>query len=206
MIQPPNRTPMTRMPLPARSNQRSASFRQHRSSIKREKQENSSRMAEWESWRDNSSYNSTSDTREHRRQLFRESFGADWNRLSPDPPRRRTRELFWRQQPNIRRLRRRRCEEEKQSVQHRPFYLTPQFLDRDLAHPGFRCSCGRLTHPAGACFTFGVKDAPAIVHSVSSRQRRRCTFPDCVFSVVGAFDGHLVGRDTLCLDPSGMTL
>ena len=45
---------------------RTSSFRQHRSSIKRQKQQNSSCVSEWESWRDNSSYNSTSDTREHR--------------------------------------------------------------------------------------------------------------------------------------------
>ena len=44
----------------------SASFRQHRSSIKREKQQNSSGVSEWESWRDNCSYNSSSDTCEHR--------------------------------------------------------------------------------------------------------------------------------------------
>ena len=45
---------------------RTSSFRQHRSSIERQKQQNSSCVSEWESWCDNSSYNSTSDTREHR--------------------------------------------------------------------------------------------------------------------------------------------
>jgi hypothetical protein len=45
---------------------RTSSFRQHRSGIKRQKQQNSSCVSEWKSWRDNSSYNSTSDTREHR--------------------------------------------------------------------------------------------------------------------------------------------
>jgi hypothetical protein len=39
-----------------------SSFRQHRSSIKRQKQQNSSRMAEWESWRDNSGTASASIT------------------------------------------------------------------------------------------------------------------------------------------------
>ena len=43
-----------------------SSFRQHRSSIKRQKQQNSSCVSEWELWRDNSSYNSTSDPSEHR--------------------------------------------------------------------------------------------------------------------------------------------
>jgi hypothetical protein len=40
-------------------------FRQHRSGINGQKQENTSGMSEWESWRDKSSYNSTSDTGEH---------------------------------------------------------------------------------------------------------------------------------------------
>jgi hypothetical protein len=43
-----------------------SSFRQHRSSIKRQKQQNGGCMSEWESWRDNSSYNATSYTRERR--------------------------------------------------------------------------------------------------------------------------------------------
>ena len=133
MIQPPNRTLMARMPLPARSNQAGpVPFRQHRSSIKRQKQQNSSCVSEWESWRDNSSYNSTSDTREHRancsknhlarvridchlthQDVERENCSGGNNQISADD-----------------------CDNaaksEKESVQHRPFYLIPRLWHRAI--------------------------------------------------------------------------
>jgi hypothetical protein len=120
----------------------SASFRQHRSSINREKQQNGSRMAEWESWRDNSSYNSTSDTGEHRancsenhlarigidchlthQDVERENCSGDNNQISPDY-----------------------CgdaaKSEKKSVQHRPFYLIRTPGIGRFGQPCFRLPTG----------------------------------------------------------------
>jgi hypothetical protein len=42
------------------------SFHQHRRGINRQKKENTGRVPEWESWRDDSSQDSTSDTRDYR--------------------------------------------------------------------------------------------------------------------------------------------
>ena len=103
-----------------------ASFPEYRSSIKREKQENSRRMAEWESWRDNS----TSDTREHRsncsknhlarvgidchlthQDVERENCSGGNNQISPDD-------------------RSHAAEGEKKSVRHRTFYLIPRLCHR----------------------------------------------------------------------------
>src|SRR4029077_11978856 len=105
---------------------RTSSFRQHRSSVERQKQQNSSCVSEWESWCDNSSYNSASDTREHRancsknhlagvridchlthQDVERENCSGGNNQISTD-----------------------NCgdaaKSEKKSVRHRTFYLIPR--------------------------------------------------------------------------------
>ncbi len=103
-------------------------------------------MAEWESWRDNSSYNSTSDTREHRancsenhlarigidrhlthQDVERENCSGGNNQISADY-----------------------CgdaaKSEKKSVQHRTFYLIPRLWHTgDLANPGFAAPAGGIT-------------------------------------------------------------
>ena len=129
----------------------SRSFRQHRSSIKRQKQQNSSCVSEWESWRDNSSYNSTSDTREHRancsenhlarigidchlthQDVERENCSGGNNQISTD-----------------------NCgdaaKSEKKSVQHRTHFTSfrASGIGGDLANPAFAAPAGGITPRLG---------------------------------------------------------
>ena len=111
---------------------RTSSFRQHRSSIERQKQQNGSCVSEWESWCDNASYNSASDTREHRancsknhlarvridchlthQNVERENCSSGNNQISADD-------------------RDNAAEGEKESVQHRQFYLIPRLWHRAI--------------------------------------------------------------------------
>jgi hypothetical protein len=126
---------------------RTSSFRQHRSSIKRQKQQNSSCVSEWESWRDNCSYNSTSDTREHRancsenhlarigidchltyQDVERENCSGGNNQISADY-----------------------CgnaaKSEQKSVRHRTFYLIPRRWHRQSANriPGAKPANEKLS-------------------------------------------------------------
>lgn len=155
---------------------RTSSFRQHRSSIERQKQQNSSCVSEWESWCDNSSYNSASDTREHRancsknhlarvridchlthQDVERENCSGGNNQISTD-----------------------NCgdaaKSEKKSVRHRTFYLIPRLWHRGdlptLLSPLLRAALsasdsrgrpiGRLSHGGfSRCLELRARPDPA---------------------------------------------